>query len=216
MNRLSVRGLSLMGLLLAGIMVLEFESAPSPRSATMSLAAPVTQPVSAAAPASMSDAQLSEVLGRPLFASDRRPDPLRQSAGEKAGPGLPHLTGILVSGFDKRAIFAGPDDGNPDARGTVVREGDQIGQYRVQSINVSAVALSGPDGLRMVQLWQAGKPSQPIAAPPLVVPPFTMVPPSLRDPARYNTPSGPFGMAMYRNSPAAPRAVLPAVPGSNR
>ena len=216
MIRRALPGLALTSIILAGVTGLQLEATPSPRSATIPLALPPLTPTIGVTLASVSSAQVTDVLARPLFAPDRRPDPVRQSPAQAADASLPHLTGVLVSGFDRRAIFAGSDDGNAAKHGTVVREGDRIGPYRVQAITVSGVALSGPDGLRMVQLWYPGKPSAPPTPPPLVVAPFTMVPPALRDPARYNAPTGPFGMAMYRYSPAAPRRTMPAIPGASR
>ena len=81
-------------------------------------------------------------LARPLFSRSRRPPP--SAAGPVvAADGLPRLTGILVTGAVRHAIFASASDGRP----SVAAEGSQVGAYRVQSIEVGKVTVAGPEGL---------------------------------------------------------------------
>lgn len=80
------------------------------------------------------------VLGRPLFAPNRRP-----AAG--AAPGvvatsLPRVAGIMVNGGGRSVIFAAADGGRP----LVVGEGAEVSGFRVQSIELGQVTVVGRDG----------------------------------------------------------------------
>jgi hypothetical protein len=86
-------------------------------------------------------AELEAILARPLFQPDRRPAP--EAA---ASPKLGRLAGIIVSGTEKRLIFAGSSGGKP----IVVKEGDHVDADVVQSISDEHAALSGPDGVKVI------------------------------------------------------------------
>jgi hypothetical protein len=86
-------------------------------------------------------AELATILARPLFQPDRRPAP--EAA---ASPKLGRLAGIIVSGTEKRLIFAGSSGGKP----IVLKEGDHVDADVVQSISDEHAALSGPDGVKFI------------------------------------------------------------------
>jgi hypothetical protein len=85
------------------------------------------------------DATVAAILARPLFAPTRRPS----AAAASAAPGLPRLTGVIVTPLKRAVIFAAPD-GN--GRPTVVTEGERIAGFLVQSISAGEVTLAGPTG----------------------------------------------------------------------
>ena len=149
------------------------------------------------------------LLARPVFAPDRRPDREDTAPGVAGTPaGLPRLTGILVNGADRRAIFA-PAGQAGHAQPAVLTVGGRIGLYRVEAISRLAVTLSGPDGRSMLQPQFSDRPAaSPV--PALSVPAYAIqVPPLKSDPARFLEPVGPLGIAMYRFSPAAPHDAPP-------
>ncbi len=104
----------------------------APSSATATEAVPVAHDRSA---------ELETILARPLFQPDRRPAP--EAA---ASPKLGRLEGIIVTGTEKRLIFAGSSGGKP----IVVKEGDHVDADVVQSISGEQAALSGPDGIKVI------------------------------------------------------------------
>ncbi len=86
---------------------------------------------------------VATILQRPLFSQTRRPPP-----GEgTSGPGLPRLSGILVSPSERTAIFAATGGGKPIIAG----EGARIGAYVLQSISAGQVTLVGPGGDRVLR-----------------------------------------------------------------
>ena len=106
---------------------------------------PGSAPASTVAAASLGAARPIEgwvrtVLGRPLFAPNRRP-----AAGAAAGvvaTSLPRVAGIMVSGGGRSVIFAAADGGKP----LVVGEGADVLGFRVQSIELGQVTVVGRDG----------------------------------------------------------------------
>jgi hypothetical protein len=86
-------------------------------------------------------AELETILARPLFQPDRHPAP--EAA---ASPKLGRLAGIIVSGTEKRLIFAGSSGGKP----IVVKEGDHVDADVVESISDEHAALSGPEGVKVI------------------------------------------------------------------
>ena len=160
-------------------------SAPEAPFQTQSPLAPL--PSQGAPPADASQAQLvAALLARPPLAPDRRPDP---GQGAATDPGLPHLTAILISGNDRRAIFVADAPGRPEGRSTVVREGDTFGTYRVQAISAASVVLTGPGGSHTVAPRFSNAPPPAAALAGLPLPP----PPPLA----------------YRNALAAPVSAVP-------
>ena len=177
--------------------------------ATPSTQAPASQNTSSV-PAY--DTYVAELLARPLFSSTRRPDQAPRLPGSAATvAGVPRLSGILVNGADRRAIFAGAEQGGR-VQSIVAREGDDVGAYRVQSVTFASVTLTGPNGAVVL------KPSF-TTAPSAQGPSGLQVPSSMinvgsprLDPNRFDAPVGPMGLAMYRYDPAAPHAPTPVAP----
>jgi len=93
---------------------------------------------------------LNQILGRPLFNPDRRPI-------ESGVRGLPRLTGIVVAGSQRVAIFAGPSNGRP----VLAQAGAHIGAYEVRSIADEGVTVVGPTGTSLVR--PAFDPARPAA-----------------------------------------------------
>lgn len=105
---------------------------------------PAFQPVEArAAVAGDVDGWVAKALARPLFSPDRRPAAAGATSGG-AGQAWPRLTGTLVSGAGRGAIFAGP-------RPIVVREGGRLDGFTVQLIEPGRVTVRGPDGVRVLR-----------------------------------------------------------------
>lgn len=87
------------------------------------------------------------ILVRPLFASTRRPTVDAPSGPAPMPASLPRLTGIMVDGATRSAIFAATGGGRP----IVVQEGGRVGGYTVQSIDAGQVTLDGPGGSQVLR-----------------------------------------------------------------
>lgn len=85
-------------------------------------------------------AWLTEIMARPLFSPDRHPV-------EVGVRGLPRLTGIVVSGSQRIAIFAGPSNGRP----IVAQAGARVGAYEVHTVDDDGVTVVGPEGTSMIR-----------------------------------------------------------------
>ena len=98
---------------------------------------------SVAGPADQHDAWFKETLSRPLFSPDRRP------IGPEARTirGLPRLTGIIVDGTRRVALFAAPPGGRP----TVAEAGSHIGAYEVRDVADAGVVVMGPEGTTLIR-----------------------------------------------------------------
>jgi len=107
------------------------------------------RPNPAAAPLVLGDsrqAQVDDILARPLFVASRRP--AAAVAGPAAAPvNLPRLAAVLVNGPSRSVIFAAAEGGRP----VVAQEGAQIGAYTVQAIEAGQVTLAGPGGTRVLR-----------------------------------------------------------------
>lgn len=186
--------LSLTAAVFAGIIALELAtgapSAPAGRPASGAVAGPSAMP-----PADQAPQQVAALLARPPFSPDRRPEAVQ--GGED--PRLPHLTGILVTSQERKAIFAGRDGG----QGAVVGQGDQVGAYRVQEISATNVTLAGADGSHIVRPTFSTAPP-PMAAPPLAVLSLPQIPP--QPAAALGLPTG---AAQTPNAPVLPAAGAP-------
>jgi hypothetical protein len=104
---------------------------------------------------------LNEILARPLFSPERRPV-------EIGVRGLPRLTGIIVSGTENLAIFAGPANGPS----VIAQAGGRIGAYEVRSVADQGVTLTGPAGTTTIRpAFDRSKPtvSEPRPLTPLPV-----------------------------------------------
>jgi general secretion pathway protein N len=104
------------------------------------------------------------VLARPLFNADRRPE--RADKGHAAG--LARLTGIIIAGSSRSAIFAAKGQ-----KPAVVSEGGEIGGYRLLRISYDSVELGGATGTLILHP-QFPLPSAEVGSAPLPpVPPRT-------------------------------------------
>ena len=91
------------------------------------------------------------LLARPLFSQTRRPPNVAgpvASAPSIAAP-LPRMTGILIDGPRRSAIFAAP--ATPGGKPVIVAEGGRIGPFTVQTIEPQQVIVIGPEGKRTVR-----------------------------------------------------------------
>ena len=101
------------------------------------------------------NAWLDQILGRPLFAPDRRPV-------ETGVSGLPRLTGIVVTESERFAIFAGPSGDRP----IVAQAGAHVGAYEVRSIGDGLVTVSGPSGTSSVRpVFDVARPPPTMSLP---------------------------------------------------
>ena len=167
---------------------------------------PAQADVSARGGPRVEDPEVTMVLARPIFAPGRRPD-LPELAHAVSGDvaSVPRLTGILVDGATRRAIFAAP--ARPGGSETVW-EGGRIGAYAVQTIGLAAVTITGPGGVQtLTPRFASGLAAAP--ALPVMPPTVGAQMPLKLGPERFEAPVGPMGLAMYRYSPAAPHAPLP-------
>lgn len=135
----AVTGLSVIALGLSGAIALELGDWPAQR---VLLAGPTPVPHAArheTAPLTFDiDRELSMILARPLFSPDRKPI----GAGTKSIAGLSRLTGIVVTGPRKIAIFATPSGGRP----VIAEEGSHIDAHEVKAISDTGVTVAGPNG----------------------------------------------------------------------
>jgi hypothetical protein len=94
-------------------------------------------------------------LDRPLFSKDRRP-PQQASQADASAARLPRLSGIMIAGRLRRAIF---EDGRTPM---VTAVGDRMGVFRILAIAPADVTVEGPDGTREVALaFDADRPVSP-------------------------------------------------------
>jgi len=91
------------------------------------------------------DAQVSVILGRPLFSRDRRPEDAAVAVAAAAAE-LPRLTGIVIGPDGRHAFFAPVSGGKP----TVVAEGGTLGAYKIVSITAGGVRVEGPGAPRVL------------------------------------------------------------------
>jgi hypothetical protein len=164
--RPSLLAFAALGLVLGGVIWAELEWDPARETAAPGAAIrppPPTPGPAAAADAGRRAALAETVLARPLFTPGRRPPTPGQVAvgpAPAANKGLPRMTGILIDGESRRAIFVGPEGGRP----VVVAEGGRVGGFVVQKIDPQSVTVSGPDGTRTVRAAFDPHPPPPVQA----------------------------------------------------
>lgn len=159
---------ALVGLVAAGLVgILGYEAWPSATEADpapMAVSAPSAgnAPV-AAAPATMTAANNDVLLKRPLFSQTRRPPDVAGPASATVGSAeaVPRMTGILIDGPNRRAIFAGGHGG----KAVTVVEGGRLGAFTVQSIGPRQVTLVGPAGPQTVRTTFDPSLAAPVQAP---------------------------------------------------
>jgi hypothetical protein len=132
-------------LVLCGVIGIELagggETRPELAAARPVPAVPGGAPVAAAEPLSQRDVRLAAILARPLFSPDRRP----AASAARSVSGLPRLTGIVVTGSHKVAIFAAP------GKAVVAEEGVRLGAYEVMAIGDAGVTVAGPEGTTVLR-----------------------------------------------------------------
>jgi hypothetical protein len=95
---------------------------------------------------------LNEIMARPLFSPTRRPV-------EATFSGLPRLTGIVVGGSERVAIFAAPANEHP----IVAHAGTRVEE--VQTIADDGVTVAGLGGTTLIRpIFDVARPASP--APP--------------------------------------------------
>ncbi len=105
-------------------------------------------PPSAATAAAALDGWLRTILERPLFSPSRRPGQAAVASSE-----LPRLAGIIIGPDGARAIFASAGD----RRAIVAGPGGHAGPYLIRAVDRSGVAVTGPDGARLLHpVYDAG------------------------------------------------------------
>jgi hypothetical protein len=112
------------------------------------------------------DAQVKEILDRPLFNSDRSPTPEPPSPEELAKLRPPvlksHLVGITILAEMRLALFAG--DGN---KYQSLKEGEEIDGFKVRAIAADRVTLASSFGEQIVRpnkgTYETVKNTKPIA-----------------------------------------------------
>ena len=138
-----------LALLLAGTIALELAHESADHGSMIDKAVSLESPDPAAVPTPVRphnwQALVASTLARPLFAASRRP--AVQLASPVATERPPRLTGILVYGERRSAIFAAPDGRHP----MIAYESTQVGAYTVQSIETRQVTLSGPKGTQILR-----------------------------------------------------------------
>jgi hypothetical protein len=137
-------GLSFIALVLGGTIVVELvDRSPPPALFAAPIGVPHVGSHDVGSP-TRDDVErgLSTILARPVFSPDRKPIVI----GTKGIAGLPRLTGIVVSGSSKIAIFAGPAGGRP----VIAEERSHIDSYEVKAISDMGVTIAGPNGTRML------------------------------------------------------------------
>jgi hypothetical protein len=97
----------------------------------------------AAAPQHRLNAWRDQILSRPLFTPGRRP----AEAAVQSVSGLSRLTGIILTGTRRVAIFAAPSGGPP----IIVEEGARVGAYEVRQIADNSVTVAGPEGVAVIR-----------------------------------------------------------------
>ena len=103
------------------------------------------------------EAWLNEILSRPLFSPSRRP----AEAVASVSRGLPRLTGIVVAGTQRAAIFAGTSNDHP----IVAQAGTHVGAYEVQTVSDAGVTVAGPEGVTVLKpIFDANRPAAPAVA----------------------------------------------------
>ena len=170
MTRLAIIPLGLLAAALAGVLFLETRPDAPAVDAVAPRAAPAVSPPGQPAPGpDRIGPWVATILARPLFEPSRRPPAVEAAAGGAIAV-LPRVTGVLVGPTGRSVIFAGSGNGRP----LVAREGTRVGPFTVQSIDIGAVTILGPDGPRVLHPsfdtaagTTAGSPAAAAPAPPV-------------------------------------------------
>lgn len=120
------------------------------------------------------------MVDKNLFAQDRKP-PSPESSASPAQPArmsMPitnfQLDGVIILGDTKKALIrmkspgAGADKKKFQSPYVTVKEGQQVGDYRVTKIEAKSVSLEKDGQTYMLNLFAEGKVAPPVTAPPPV------------------------------------------------
>ncbi len=88
---------------------------------------------------------VSSILARPLFNPSRLPAPSGKRTGRHGK--VPRLSGVIIYGADRLAIFAGPRGGQP----IVAAKGDKVGDWAISLIEPGWVTLVGHGRSQRIQ-----------------------------------------------------------------
>jgi hypothetical protein len=200
-NRLPLILLLGIAVLLSAILVAEILAEPPPEAEIAGASASrlaASPPAMRPEPAAGIDQMIATILARPLFNASRRPAASADAPAANTGLDNTRLAGIVTEAGRRFAVFA-----PMGAKALVVKEGDTVNGWHVDSISPSEVALTGPGGTTTLQ---------PKNDPHLMPPPPGTAPP-FPSPSRASVPA--------RGNPAIPqppynrgpgRAVPPRVP----
>jgi hypothetical protein len=97
-------------------------------------------------PAAQVGATVAEILARPLFSATRRPPARNEGPAEDTSLSDTRLAGIVTEPGRRFAIFA-PSGAKP----LVVKEGDTVSGWRIETITPRQVSLSGPEGTKTLE-----------------------------------------------------------------
>jgi hypothetical protein len=103
-------------------------------------------------PADPVDAWVTTSLERPLLRESRRPDKTAVQAQRK-GDESPRLAAVITGLFGNRAIFMVPGNAKP----VVAKEGSQVSNFVVRSIEPGRVVVESAAGLTTYKPLFAGK-----------------------------------------------------------
>ena len=103
---------------------------------------------------------VAAILARPLFSPVRRPAPSAHRANQDKT--TPRLSGIIIDGANRLAMFAGPHGGKP----ITVTKGERVGNWVVVLVQPGWVTLAGPEGLRRIRPMFAHAPATSLARAP--------------------------------------------------
>ena len=156
---------------LAFLVVYELRPVPVGSSDPASGAAATAGPASGSAGIVSADraGSTDTLLSRPLFSQTRHPGAEAGPVAADAAPStpLPRMTGIMIDGTHRSAMFAGPAGG----KSITVAEGGRVGAFTVESIGPQQVVVLGPEGQRIVHTSFDATLPVPVASP-FVVPQF--------------------------------------------
>lgn len=98
--------------------------------------------------------QYGEIVGRPLFADDRRPHPfsLQPQGGEEAKTFDYVLTSVMITPNFKMAIIQPPDGRTAPLRIKLGEADESLPNWRLQQLDARSAVFTGPEGERRLEL----------------------------------------------------------------
>jgi hypothetical protein len=147
------------------------------------------------------------ILARPLFSASRRPPRVAAGARDDSAPDEARLSGIMISRFGRRAIFAPAGGGKP----LVLGEGAQVNQSTIRSISPDRVVLAS--GTVLVPAFDKNR------VPTAYTPPFQPPVPNFPNApfVNGNIPNGGFALPRMPQPPQIqPQEAQPGQPGDGQ